>query len=91
MKVQKILFCIFCVGILLFISNLSFAQCAMCTATVESNLEGGGNTASSLNTGIMYLLAAPYLVVAGIGFLWYKKYRRKEAVIDIKPEKINLN
>ena len=67
------------------------AQCAMCQATVESNVDGGGDVANNLNNGIMYLLAAPYLLVAGIGFLWYKKYRKKDIIVDVKSEKINLN
>lgn len=67
------------------------AQCAMCQSTVESSINAGDHTAKGLNSGIMYLLAAPYIAVAAIGFLWYKKYRKKDVVIDIKKEKINLN
>jgi hypothetical protein len=76
---------------LLFISNFSYAQCSMCQATVESNMDNGGTTASGLNSGIMYLLAAPYLAIAGIAWLWYKKYRKKNVAIDMKEHKINLN
>ena len=71
--------------ILISISSETFAQCAMCQATVESNLDNG------LNSGIMYLLAAPYLAMLGIGYLWYKKYRKKDVTIEIKSERINLN
>lgn len=67
------------------------AQCAMCQATVASNIDNGGGVGKSLNNGIMYLLAAPYLAMVGIGYLWYKKYRKKNIVIDMKREKINLN
>ncbi len=67
------------------------AQCAMCQATVASNIDNGGDTGKGLNGGIMYLLAAPYLAMVGIGYLWYKKYRKKNVVIDMKREKINLN
>ena len=63
----------------------------MCQATVESNLKNGGTSGSGLNSGIMYLLAAPYIAMAGIGFLWYKKYRKKNISINIKEDKINLN
>ncbi|WP_353131807.1 hypothetical protein [Pseudopedobacter sp.] len=76
----------------MFITPLnSNAQCAMCQSTVESNINSGDSTAKGLNKGIMYLLAAPYIAVAAIGFLWYKKYRKKDITIDIKKEKINLN
>jgi preprotein translocase subunit SecG len=91
MKYIKIFSCLLLIVGLIIISNSSFAQCAMCQATVESNLKGGGSTAKGLNNGIMYLLAAPYIVVLGIGLLWYKKYRKKDIAIDIKEQKINLN
>nr|WP_294896920.1 hypothetical protein [uncultured Pedobacter sp.] len=91
MKRSTILLSVLFVVVLVFVANFTFAQCAMCQATVESNLKAGGKTAAGLNGGIMYLLAAPYLVVLGIGVLWYKKYRKKEIAIDIKAEKINLN
>ncbi|MFC5282352.1 hypothetical protein [Pedobacter alpinus] len=91
MKYSKLLTVTLFVLVLVCLSNTTFAQCAMCQATVESNLKGGGNTGSGLNKGIMYLLAAPYLIIAGIGVLWYKKYRKKDIVIDMKAEKINLN
>jgi len=29
--------------------------------------------------------------MAGVGFLWYKKYRRKNVNLNIKDSKINLN
>lgn len=87
-KTVVILF--FFVGTLL-VSTKSIAQCAMCQATVESNLKNGGTTGSGLNGGIMYLLAAPYIAIAGIGFLWYKKYRKKNITLNVKDDKIHLN
>jgi hypothetical protein len=36
-------------------------------------------------------LAAPYLAAAAAGFLWYKKYRRKNVNIAIRDEKLHLN
>lgn len=67
------------------------AQCAMCTATVESNSKSGSHATKGLNSGIMYLLAAPYLAVAACGFIWYKKFRRKDVLLNIPSEKLNLN
>lgn len=57
------------------------AQCAMCRSTIENNLSNGDpGLAAGLNTGILYLLALPYLVVMIIGYLWFKSTRndRKE-------------
>ncbi|HEY4194658.1 MAG TPA: hypothetical protein VGM63_03925 [Mucilaginibacter sp.] len=67
------------------------AQCAMCTTAVETNNKSGAKTTHGLNNGIMYLLAAPYLAVAAVGFIWYKKYRRKNVNLHMRPEKLNLN
>ncbi|QJW91848.1 hypothetical protein HNV11_21920 [Spirosoma taeanense] len=54
------------------------AQCAMCRGTVESTVSNGRSViASDLNIGIMYLLAAPYLIVASIGYLWYRNSKRE--------------
>lgn len=90
MKFLKV-FVIFTVLSLILVSAESYAQCAMCTATVESNLKSGGTAGSGLNGGIMYLLAVPYLAMAAIGILWYKKYRKKNITINMKENKINLN
>lgn len=54
------------------------AQCPMCRATAESNLANGGSEGRGLNNGILYMLAAPYLLIGGIGYVWWRN-RRKEA------------
>lgn len=54
------------------------AQCAMCRGTVESTVSGGRSmVASQLNIGILYLLAAPYLIVSTIAFLWYLNSKKE--------------
>lgn len=58
----------------------SFAQCAMCRATVENNLSNGDiGIGAGLNFGILYLLVVPYLAIATIGFLWYRNSRQNAA------------
>ncbi len=60
------------------------AQCPMCKAAVESSIKGGqSNAGKGLNNGILYLLAAPYLLVGALGVLWYRNYRKK-AQIDVE-------
>ena len=49
------------------------AQCAMCKSTVSSNLESGGNTGRGINTGILYLLAIPYLLIGGLLIYIFRK------------------
>jgi len=52
----------------------SFAQCAMCRATIENNLSNGDvGIGANLNFGILYLFVMPYLAISVVGFLWYKK------------------
>lgn len=72
------------------VSTVTHAQCAMCQATVESNIDNGGHVGRGLNDGIMYLLAAPYIAMLGIGYLWYKKYRKKSVIVDMKRDLTNL-
>lgn len=88
-------FKIILVSLILVISTLSSsevsAQCSMCTLNAENSVQNGNTEGNGLNHGILYLLAAPYLAIAGVGFLWYKKYRRKNVNVHIKDGKINLN
>lgn len=64
------------VVILLFLAFYSFqssAQCAMCRAV----LENGDDTtqAEAINNGIVSLMAVPYILVAVVGFVLYRKFR----------------
>lgn len=67
------------------------AQCAMCTLNADNSTQNGNTEGNGLNDGILYLLAAPYLAVAAVGFIWYKKYRRKNVAVHMRSGKINLN
>ena len=73
MKAKKFLsYCV--LFVLLFISNANtFAQCAMCKSTVESDLNGGGSIGKELNTGILYLMAIPYILLMTGGYFFFKK------------------
>jgi hypothetical protein len=75
----------------IFHSSDSVAQCSMCTLNAENSVQNGNTEGNGLNRGILYLLAAPYIAIAAVGFLWYKKYRRKNVNINMKENKINLN
>jgi hypothetical protein len=51
----------------------TYAQCAMCRATLENNFSNGKpGIASGLNVGILYLLIMPYLAATVLGYFWYK-------------------
>jgi len=57
------------------------AQCAMCRSTLENNYSNGDpGIAAGINTGILYLLAMPYLAVMVIGYLWYKSSKNADSL-----------
>lgn len=65
------------------VSTEAYSQCAMCRATVESNVGTGSTDSESqvgagLNTGILYLMLIPYILVGTVGFLWYKNSRKNK-------------
>ena len=62
------IFLFFC---FVLISQNANAQCAMCKAVVEANLESGGSIGAGLNDGILYLMAMPYISMIVVGFIWY--------------------
>jgi len=54
-----------------FFNSLSFAQCAMCKAVVEANLEAGDTKGAGLNDGILFLMSMPYIAVFLFGVFYY--------------------
>ena len=80
---MKKIFFVFALMLFLFAADFAIAQCPMCKSAVESSIKSGqNNVGKGLNDGILYLLAAPYLFVGTLGFLWFKKYRAKVASQD---------
>ncbi|MGC1515497.1 MAG: hypothetical protein WA810_07955 [Maribacter sp.] len=59
--------------IMMLMPSVADAQCAMCRAVLES--ESSGNTAEGINNGIVYLMAVPYVLVAGLFYFVYRKMR----------------
>lgn len=62
---------VFCLLSLFFFIDVE-SQCAMCRAVLES--EQGLGTAEGINNGIVYLMAIPYILVAGMGYFIYRKF-----------------
>lgn len=54
------------------------AQCPMCKMSAESNLKNGGTAGKKLNTGILYMLATPYIIIGTIGFIWWRNRIREQ-------------
>lgn len=51
------------------------AQCSVCTKSVQ---QLGEKPAKALNTGILYLMLAPFLIVGIIGYRWWKSNKQYE-------------
>jgi len=66
--------------LVLLLSGDATAQCPMCRMAAETNLQNGGTEGKGLNTGILYILSLPYILVGVIGFIWWKN-RKKEAEV----------
>ena len=66
---HKIKYILFLAILTVFSNSRIIAQCAMCKSVVGSNKDAGGNIANGLNTGILYLMAIPYVVL----FILFRK------------------
>ena len=86
---KKVVFSI----VVFFLATICFgelaAQCPMCRMSLESNLENGGTEGKGLNTGILYMLMLPYLLVSTLGFLWWKHNRKAKDEERYKEEVIS--
>ena len=50
------------------------AQCAMCRATAESaSQNSGGSIAEGLNSGIVYLMLIPYILLTVVVLVFFRK------------------
>jgi hypothetical protein len=76
MKNNIILFIIIAV---LFITIDVNAQCAMCKAVVETNLESGDTKGMGLNNGILYLMAIPYIAAIVFAILYYNQNKKSQS------------
>lgn len=52
----------------------------MCKMAAESNMKSGGSVGKGLNTGILYLLAMPYLLFIVFSYLW-KRIKNQTEVL----------
>lgn len=58
------------------LSLSSYAQCAMCRASLES--EGNSTKLEAVNDGIVYLMFIPYVLVAIVGYIIYRMFSKKK-------------
>ncbi len=75
---KKTVFLVFFLVLVALISQDVMAQCAMCKATVNENVVTGKGKGQGLNSGILYLMAFPYIIASVIGYFWYKAYKKNK-------------
>jgi hypothetical protein len=57
------------------------AQCSLCTKTAQ---QLGEKPAEGLNSGILYLMLAPFVIVGFIAFQWWKNNKaEKEGTLPL--------
>lgn len=59
----------------IFLSFFAAAQCAMCTKTAQ---QLGEKPAQGLNSGILYLMFAPFVIVGVIAYRWWRNNKAYE-------------
>ena len=68
-------FLFFTIGILAFSIQAS-AQCSMCTKTAA---QLGEKPAQGLNSGILYLMFMPFIIVGFVAWRWWRSNKEAEA------------
>lgn len=79
MKKALVIFILFISVFAGTVSNTASAQCAMCTINAEQGVKNGNTQAKGINSGVIYLMVIPYILIAGLGVLWYKRYRTQRS------------
>jgi len=66
------------VAALVITTEVNAQGCVMCCAQVGENKDQDEAklVGTSLNTGILYLMAAPYLLIGTVGFIWYRNKKK---------------
>lgn len=51
----------------------------MCQGTVETSTDAGSSVALGINKGVLYIFMMPYLIIATIGYFWWRAKKKAEA------------
>jgi UPF0716 family protein affecting phage T7 exclusion len=76
-KIVCLVFLVFAIGLSLV--QDANAQCAMCTINAEQGTKDGNSQTKGINDGVLFLLATPFVLIAGVGSLWYFKYHKEQS------------
>jgi hypothetical protein len=61
--------------LIIIVSINSIAQCSMCTKTAS---QLGEKPAQGLNSGILYLMLTPFIIVGFVAWRWWKGNKEAE-------------
>ncbi len=69
-------------SLILFVGvDLADAQCSMCKAVLESNMQSGEEAkGQGINQGIMYIMFVPYLLLGAVGYFMYRHYKKTSSL-----------
>jgi hypothetical protein len=70
---KRLLFFLLITWFVALYSNHTNAQCAMCKAQLEKR-DNAKNT--GINSGILYLMIFPYVLIGGVAYFWIKSNRK---------------
>lgn len=59
----------------LYVTGDAAAQCSICTKTAS---QLGEKPAAALNTAILYLMGAPFLIIGFVGWRWWRSQKGEE-------------
>lgn len=55
------------------------AQCAMCKAQLETGAAAAPDAKNTgINSGILYLMLFPYIIIGTIAFMWYRSSQKNK-------------
>tara|TARA_B100001741_G_C16179059_1_gene425963 strand:- start:221 stop:451 length:231 start_codon:yes stop_codon:yes gene_type:complete len=66
-------------ALLVMFVDVAWGQCVMCKAVAEDSAEDG-SLGRGLNTGILYLMAVPYLILAFFAWFVFRKVKATDKV-----------
>ena len=67
-------FMLFFLIFLILSADISFAQCSMCRAVLNSS--EAQETAKGINNGILFLMSIPYLLLVFVGWKVYSIFKK---------------
>lgn len=71
---KKVVFISIITIVLIFLfTDVADAQCAMCRQTAEKAAQENKGIGESLNTGIVYIMIAPYVLLGTLAFVFFRK------------------